>query len=101
MTAAVLPGWSQLPITPATPTFIAVTRTDATQNEADRIPNWAALMVAGGAAMAVGGFAAAWFTDGRYATLVLTLGLVAAAIGMRAAERAVNAPREWQPIADA
>jgi hypothetical protein len=61
-------------------------------DEADRIPDWAALAVALGATVAIGGFVSAWFTDNAWAAVALTIGLAIAAAGMTAAERAVCTP---------
>jgi hypothetical protein len=53
------------------------------------IPDWAATITASGSIAAIGGFIAAWFLPGPMPVLVLTCGLVACAIGMRAAEHAL------------
>ena len=60
------------------------------QNEADLIPDWAAILVAIGAAVAAAGFVAAWFTEGGFSTLVLTVGLLLVAGGMAGAEDVVG-----------
>ena len=67
-------------------------------NEADCIPDWAAIAVLIGVVVAVGGFGWAWLDTSGWATATLTLGLIVAAIGMRAAERAVNRKAEWRPL---
>jgi hypothetical protein len=53
------------------------------------IPDWAALLFAVGAFLAVGGFLSAWFTDSGIATLIMTIGLAACTAGMNAGERAI------------
>ena len=53
------------------------------------IPDWAALLFAAGAFLAVGGFLSAWFTDSGIATLIMTIGLAACTAGMDAGERAI------------
>jgi hypothetical protein len=58
--------------------------------ESDLIPDWAAIAVFLGAGLAILGFAAAWATEKSWAPILLTIGFIIAAIGMRAAERAVN-----------
>jgi Flp pilus assembly protein TadB len=62
----------------------------ADRDEAARIPDRAALLVLVGSVAAVIGFVAALFWDSGFATLILTAGLVVAAIGMRKAERAIE-----------
>jgi hypothetical protein len=71
------------------------------QDEADQIPDWAAIAVALGAIIAFGGFFAAWLSDSGWATLVLTAGLVLMAIGMRTAERAIDIRPQWRPLGNA
>ena len=62
----------------------------ADRDEARRIPDQAAFLVLTGSAAALLGFIAALFWDSGFATLILTAGLVVAAIGMRQAERAID-----------
>jgi hypothetical protein len=68
------------------------------RNEADCIPDWAAIAVLIGFIVALGGFIWAWIDNGGWSTATLTVGLIIAAIGMRAAERVVNQKAEWRPI---
>jgi len=68
---------------------------------ADCIPDWAAVLVAAGAMLAIVGFVAAWVTNSGWAPLLLTVGLIIAAIGMKAAERAVDAQHNWRPVSNA
>ena len=68
------------------------------RNEADCIPGWAAIAVLIGVIVALGGFLWAWIDTSGWATATLTLGLIVAALGMRAAERAVNQKAEWHPL---
>ncbi len=60
------------------------------RDEADLIPDWAAIAVLLGAILAIVGFVAAWATEKSCAPVLLTIGLIIAAIGMRTAEKAVN-----------
>jgi hypothetical protein len=60
------------------------------RDEADLIPDWAAIAVLMGAVLAIVGFLAAWATENSWAPILLTIGLIIAAIGMRTAEKAVN-----------
>jgi cell division protein FtsW (lipid II flippase) len=69
--------------------------------EAECIPDWAAILVAAGAVLAIVGFVAAWVTDHGWAPLLLTVGLIIAAIGMKGAESCVNAQRNWRPVSNA
>jgi|SRR5215469_16548880 len=68
--------------------------------EADLIPDWAAITVAIGALVAIGGFVSAFFRDDGWPVLALTFGLIAVAIGMKAAENAITAKSEWQPLSN-
>jgi hypothetical protein len=68
------------------------------KDEADCIPDWAALAVLLGTILAIGGFVSAWMTDRGWATSILALGLIIAAIGMRAAESAVGQKTDWRPL---
>jgi hypothetical protein len=54
------------------------------------IPDWAAVTTALGSIAAIVGFVAAWLLPGPGPLLVLTCGLIACAIGMRSAERAIE-----------
>jgi hypothetical protein len=62
------------------------------KDEARRIPDRAAIFVLIGLAAAIGGFVAALFSDSGFATLILTVGLLLAAVGMRHAEHAMGEP---------
>jgi hypothetical protein len=62
----------------------------ANREEAARIPDHAALLVLAGSVTALIAFIAALFWDSGFATLILTIGLVIAAVGMRQAERAFD-----------
>jgi hypothetical protein len=64
--------------------------TTSPRDEADLIPDWAAIAVLVGGVLAVVGFVAAWATEKSWAPIFLTIGLIIAAIGMRTAEKAVN-----------
>jgi hypothetical protein len=66
--------------------------------EADCIPDWAALAVLFGFILAVGGFISAWINNRGWSTALLALGLIIAAMGMRAAENALEQKARWRPI---
>jgi hypothetical protein len=68
------------------------------QDEADCIPDWAAMAVLLGFILAVVGFISAWINNRGWSMAVLALGLIIAAIGMRAAENAVEQKARWRPI---
>jgi hypothetical protein len=59
--------------------------------DAKNIPNWAVFTAILGVLFAVAGFVSAWFTPSGFATLGLTVGLLLMALGMNAAEHAINA----------
>ncbi len=67
-------------------------------SEADCIPDWAAIAVAAGLIIAGAGFVSLWVTDKEWPIFATVVGLVIAAIGMRAAENAVHEKSEWQPL---
>ncbi|MEJ2124726.1 MAG: hypothetical protein P8Y47_07915 [Alphaproteobacteria bacterium] len=54
------------------------------------IPDWAAWLFAGGVVLAIGGFIAAWLVNCAIATMVMAVGLIASAIGLRKAEHAIG-----------
>ena len=62
----------------------------ADRDEARRIPDHVAFLVFAGTVVALVGFISALFWDSGFATLILTAGLVVAAIGMRQAEHAID-----------
>jgi hypothetical protein len=68
-------------------------------DEADLIPDWAAIAVAVGILATAIGFVSLWFTQKEWPIVAVVLGLVVAAIGMRAAEDAISAKSDWQPLA--
>ncbi len=78
--------------------FVAQTTFERRSDESECIPDWAAIAVAIGLIMALGGFIYAWFSDRGWATAVLTLGLMIAAVGMYAAEQSVNQKSEWRVL---
>jgi hypothetical protein len=60
------------------------------ESTAALIPDWAAVTTALGSIAAIVGFVAAWLLPGPGPLLVLTCGLIACAIGMHSAERAIE-----------
>jgi hypothetical protein len=99
MTDATFQGWIEISGTRIVIVRDAVYETHRrVQNEADCIPDWAALAVLFGLLLAVSGFVSAWMTDRGWATAILAIGLIIAAIGMRAAEKAVDQKANWHPI---
>jgi hypothetical protein len=89
-------GWSDLRVSLKIGP-VQFSRTEAC-DEADQIPDWAAVAVFVGAVLAIFGFVSAWLTDEGWAPLVLTVGLLIAGVGMTAAERAVCGTPSWRPI---
>jgi len=59
------------------------------ETDVELIPDWAAILVAVGAPVALGGFVAACFTTSGLATLVLTAGLLLLAGGIAGAEEVI------------
>jgi hypothetical protein len=92
--------WSSHPAKVITSTLSSRSHVTEPSGAANRIPDWAAIAVLMGGALAVGGFVVACFSSSGFATLGMTLGLVIAALGLRAAERAVQTPTMWRPLAD-
>jgi hypothetical protein len=66
----------------------------ADKDEARRIPDLAALLILVGMVGAIAGFVAALFSESGFATLILTVGLILAAVGMRQAEKALDGPSD-------
>jgi hypothetical protein len=94
MTDATYHGWAVLSRRSVTVTrWNAQIDRHAPEDEAECIPDWAALAVAIGLVLALCGFVASWLSDKAYGPAILTIGLVIAAVGMRAAERAVHSAK--------
>ena len=79
-------------------TYFDMTTHARPSDDADLIPDWAAIAVLMGAILATVGFVATWVTEEPWAPILLTLGLIIAVIGMRAAEKAVNIAPKWRPL---
>ncbi len=98
MTNAIFHGWAIFPDRSIKTTSWDMEDIHTSSKESECIPDWAALAVALGIVLAVAGFVSACFTDKGWATLLLTGGLIVAAIGMHSAENAVNPKPDWQPL---
>jgi len=99
MTDAIFQGWLSLSDKHVTLVRDGVFKIDAQiEYEADCIPDWAALAVAVGLILALGGFISAWINDRWWPTTILAVGLIIAAIGMRAAENAIDQKAQWHSI---
>ena len=98
MTDAAFTGWTNLG-----QRCVVVTAQFSNDNtsfhESEVIPDWAAVAVAFGVVIAIGGFISLWITSKTWPVGVALVGLIVAAIGMRAAERAVlNSKPKWRSI---
>jgi hypothetical protein len=93
MTDAAFNAWVTLSHHHITLVNGSITKADeASYHEADCIPDWAALAVAIGSLVALGSVVYAWIEDSNWALVALTIALIVAAVGMRAAEKSLQKP---------
>jgi hypothetical protein len=98
MSDAIFHGWVALP-----ERSVQIVRWDpmngpSAEAEADLIPDWAAIAVAGGALIALFGFGYSWFTEKGWGPLIILAGLIIMWVGMREAERAIRSDSGWRQV---